>query len=309
MSKKAAPTLTTVFVTGASGFVGTALCQRLEAEGYTVLRATRDATKGRQKGFVYWNPDANALDTDTLAQAQPQAVVHLAGPSIGKHWWPSYKQYMMDNRTASARLLAEALSALKVKPQVVIGASAIGYYGNSTTPVDETAPKGTGFAADLVAAMETALAPLKKAKIRTVHARLGIVIGQDGGALKQMLPPFRLGLGGPMGSGEQMMSWVALEDVVEVLLRLMTDSTIDGIVNVTSPNPVSNGRFSRTLAQVLGRPCLFSTPGFAVRLLFGQMGKELLLDGAAVMPSVLLAKGYRFRIPHADEALRRALLH
>ncbi|MBI1363646.1 MAG: TIGR01777 family protein [Proteobacteria bacterium] len=297
-----------ILLTGANGFIGTALTTHLEQQGHHVLIATRNIHHAAADNALFWNPDDNELDGHKLAQLAPDAVVHLAGPTIGRYWWPAYKKYMMRNRIASARLLAEKISLMENRPQVFIGVSAIGYYGNSLMPVDEASPKGKGFASDLVKAMEDHLQPLKEMDIRTVHARMGVALG-DGGALAQMLPPFKLGLGGPMGNGEQTMSWVALEDAVAAISTLITDARYKGAVNITSPNPVSNARFSRTLAQLLGRPCLLSMPELVVKTLFGQMGQELLLGGAPVLPKVLEKNGYTFKVPNLDEALRRALPH
>ena len=297
----------TIFVTGASGFIGAPLCETLAQQGYTVIKATRDVKKGQQEGYVYWQPDADTLDTDKLARLAPDAVIHLAGPTIGRYWWPWYKTYLMTNRTKSATLLAKACTDGVIKPQVFIGASAIGYYGNRTSEADEAAPKGQGFAANLVARMEEALAPVHNTQTRLVNARFGIVLGQGGGALKQMLPPFKLGFGGPMGNGTQHMSWIALQDTLAALIEVLEKPVYAGVVNITSPHTVTNALFSRMLAQSINRPCLLPMPAFMVKLLFGQMGKELLLNGAPVLPKELQKNGYTFKLPHLDQALKAVL--
>ncbi len=297
----------TIFVTGAGGFIGAPLCETLAQQGYTVIKATRDVKKGQQQGYVYWQPDTHTLDTDKLTRLAPDAVIHLAGPTIGRYWWPWYKNYLMSNRKKSADLLAKACTDGVIKPQVFIGASAIGYYGHRTSEADESAQKGHGFAANLVQSMEEALAPMKNTQTRLVNARFGIVLGQGGGALKQMLPPFKLGLGGPMGSGTQHMSWIALPDIIAALIEALQKPAYAGVVNMTSPHPVTNALFSRMLAQSINRPCLLPMPAFMVKLLFGQMGQELLLNGAPVLPNELQKNGYTFKLPHLDQALKAVL--
>jgi uncharacterized protein (TIGR01777 family) len=252
-----------------------------------------------------WDPEGGRVDAAGLEGVD--AVVHLAGESVGQRWTEAAKQRIVRSRVKGTRALAGALAGLARKPRVLVCASAVGIYGDRAERVDEESATGSGFLADVAREWEAAAQPAAAAGIRVVNLRLGIVLSAEGGALARMLPPFRLGVGGRLGSGEQWMSWVSLEDVVGAIRFAMEREEARGPVNVVSPNPVTNAGFTAALGRALGRPTLLPVPGAALRLLFGQMADEALLGGQRVQPSRLLALGYRFRHPELDGALAAAL--
>ena len=247
--------------------------------------------------------------------AQPEmlegatAAIHLSGSSVaGRRWTPAYKQEMVDSRVNSTRALATTLSGLRQPPKVLLVASAIGFYGSRGDEIlDEDCPAGTGFGAAMCQAWEAAAKPAVDAGIRVVNLRFGVVLGPGEGAMAQMVPPFRIGLGGRLGSGRQWMSWIGLADTVAAVQFVMENPKLAGPVNVTSPNPATNAEFTRALARQLKRPALFPVPEFAVRVMFGQISREVLLASLRVVPRKLLDTGFRFMHPAIDEALREAL--
>ncbi|HXG41791.1 MAG TPA: TIGR01777 family oxidoreductase [Dehalococcoidia bacterium] len=291
-----------VLVAGASGLIGSHLVPALEREGHEVVRL------GRRPGasdFV-WDPLRGELDARALEGVE--AVVHLAGENIGQRWTRERKERIWRSRVEGARLLAEAIAASPAPPRVFLSASATGYYGDrGDEPLDEGAAPGRGFLAELCQAWEQASQAAASAGTRVVNPRIGVVLTARGGALARLLPLFRLGLGGSLGSGRQYMSWVDLEDLVEALLFLLSQEEMTGAVNVTSPNPITNAEFTRTLARVLGRPAFLRVPAFALRLLLGEMAQEALLSGQRVLPARLQAAGFRFRYPELEASLRHAL--
>ncbi|HSA92494.1 MAG TPA: TIGR01777 family oxidoreductase, partial [Terriglobales bacterium] len=232
-------------------------------------------------------------------------VLHLAGETITGRWSAAKKQRILESRAQGTQTLATALAQCQRKPRVLVSASAIGFYGDRGDEVlREESPSGSsGFLPEVARAWEEATRPAAEAGIRVVNLRIGVVLSPRGGALKQMLPPFKLGLGGRLGSGGQYMSWIALEDLLGVIQFALAHDSLRGAVNAVAPNPVTNAEFTRTLGQVLHRPTIFPVPAFVVRTLFGQMGEELLLASQRVEPAALLASGYRFS--HAE--LRNAL--
>jgi len=237
------------------------------------------------------------------------AVVHLAGANIAAgRWTPARKAEIRRSRVEGTRSLCEALSRLAHPPTVLVSASAVGYYGNrGTETLTEESPAGTGFLADVCRAWEAAAQPVSQAGIRVVNLRFGMILSPLGGALAKMLLPFKLGAGGRIGSGEQFMSWIALDDAIGAIQYALGEESVRGPVNAVAPAPVSNTDFTRTLARVLRRPALFPLPAFAARLLFGEMADALLLGGARVMPARLQAAGYGFRFPELEGALRHLL--
>lgn len=291
-----------IAVSGASGLVGSALVPFLTAGGHSVLRLVR---RPAGEGEAGWDPDAGRIEADKLEGCD--AVVHLAGESIAARWTPAKKARILDSRVRGTRLVAEALAGLKRRPAALVCASAIGFYGNRTEPVDESSASGTGFQAEVCREWEAAAAPAAEAGIRTVSLRFGIILSPAGGALAKMLPPFRLGAGGPVGSGRQPMSWVAIDDVLGAIHFAIQRDVLSGPVNATAPGAVSNRDFARTLGRVLGRPAFAPLPAFMVRLLFGEMGRELLLEGALVRPARLQAAGFEFLYPELEPALRHVL--
>lgn len=295
-----------IAVSGASGLIGTALRHFLEAGGHQVLRLVRRTAKpGADE--VRWDPARGEIDAAALEGMD--AVVHLSGESVGAgRWTPERREKIINSRTQSTELLCKTLAGLAAKPRVLISASAIGYYGDcgEDAVCDEARECGAGFLADVCRQWEQAAAPARAAGISVVNLRIGVVLAARGGALKQMLLPFSLGLGGRIGTGKQIMSWVALDDVVGAIHHLIfTD--LSGPVNLVSPNPVTNSQFAATLARVLHRPALLPMPASLIRALFGQMGREVLLSGARVEPGKLTASGFRFMFPDLEDALRDEL--
>jgi uncharacterized protein (TIGR01777 family) len=233
-------------------------------------------------------------------------IVHLAGESIGQRWTASARRRILDSRVDGTALVARTAAKLPRRP-LLLCASGIGYYGlHGDELLDETSRKGEGFGADVVEAWERAADPAREAGLRVVHLRQGVVLSKDGGALQRMLLPFRLGAGGRIGSGRQWWSWVSLDDVVAAY-RFLLDGQLDGPVNVTSPEPVTNRDFVKALGRALGRPSVMPLPGFAVRALFGDMGVEMLLGGQRVLPAKLEAAGFGFAHRDVDDALTHAL--
>jgi uncharacterized protein len=294
-----------VAITGASGFLGTHLRTFLESGGHQVLALSRQ--NPAPAGSVTWDPEADRIDAAALEGID--AVVHLAGESIAAgRWNDERRQRILDSRVRGTGLLAHALAGLARPPSVLISASAIGYYGDrGAEPLDESAAAGTGFLPDVARAWEAAADPARERGIRVVHPRIGIVLAADGGALHAMLPPFRAGVGGRIGHGRQVMSWVALDDVLWAVHHAIWSSSLNGPMNVTAPAPVSNAAFARTLGKVLHRPALLPLPGPVVTTLFGEMGRRLLLEGACVVPRRLQESGYTFGFPSLQPALHHLL--
>ena len=295
-----------ILITGSSGLIGSALTLSLAAGGDSVTRLVRPGTRPAAAEIV-WDPAAGRLDLTSIEGFD--AVVHLAGENIaGGRWTPARKQLLRDSRVKSTRLLAGALAALSRPPRVLLSASATGFYGNrGDEAVTETSTPGSGFLAEVCREWEAATEPASAKRIRVVNLRFGVVLSAKGGALAKMLPPFKAGLGGPVGSGRQFMSWIALDDAIGAIRSLLNTDSLAGPVNVVAPESVTNRKFARTLGRVLGRPALLPMPAFAVRLVFGEMGDELLLASARVRPARLEESGYRFLYPELEGALGHIL--
>lgn len=295
-----------ILLTGASGLIGSALAPFLTTGGHEVVRLVRNGGR-RKPGTVAWSPEAGTIDAAGLDGLD--AVVHLAGENIsGGRWTAARKARIHASRVEGTRLLAETLARLARPPQTLIAASAIGYYGHRHADVvDEDSAPGAGFLADVCREWEAATAPAAAAGIRVVTLRLGVVLSGAGGMLATVRTPFSLGLGGRIGSGEQYLSWVAIDDVLGIVLHALTTPSLSGPVNAVSPHPVTNRVFTATLAEVLGRPALLPVPAAAVRLLFGEMGEELLLASTRVEPQRLLAAEFPFAYPVLEDALRHVL--
>lgn len=288
----------TVLISGASGFVGSALCRLLSSEGYRVRPLARpgsDAADG-----VPWIPLAEADAVDPAALEGAEALVHLAGESIaGGRWNEARKRRLYDSRVVSTRGLVRALVTLGDAAPRLVCASAVGFYGDCGDDVrTEQDPSGDDFLARLCVDWEHAADPAREAGITVSHARLGLILGKGGGALKALWPLFKAGLGGRVGDGRQWMSWVSLHDTVRALCAAIVDPELKGPFNVTAPNPVTNAELTRQLAAALKRPALLPVPGFAARLALGEMADITLLGGVKALPQVLLGRGFAFR--HAD---------
>jgi uncharacterized protein len=288
-----------ILASGTSGPIGGALVPALTAAGHRVTRLVRRPPASSDE--VEWDPEKPVAPELVSGY---EAVIHLAGETIVGHWDQKKRQKIRDSRVDSTCNLVQALVQAANKPRVLISASAIGFYGNrGKEMLTENSEPGYNFLGMVCREWEGATKPAADAGIRTVQLRIGIMLSMSGGALKQMVRPFRFGLGGIIGNGRQYWSWVTLEDVVGALQHALTHEGLSGPVNVVSPNPVTNIDFTRGIAQVVRRPALFPLPPFAVRLFFGQMGEELMLASARVLPAKLEASGYKFRYPELKPAL------
>lgn len=293
-----------VLVSGASGLIGSVLVPELEGRRHRVVRLTR--SRPTSEGTIRWDPDAGTVDGDLNGV---DAVVHLAGENIAAgRWTPSKKARIMESRRKGTRLLAERIAGLSSPPQVMVSASAVGYYGDRGNELlrEESAP-GSGFLAEVCKEWEAAADPAREAGIRVVHPRFGIVLSPKGGALGTTLPIFKLGLGGKVGSGRQWWSWVAIDDVVGAIIHALENGAVEGPVNVGSPNPLTNAEYTRVLGRVLNRPALFPLPAPAARLMLGEVADALLLASARMEPARLKETGYGFRYPELEGALRHLL--
>jgi hypothetical protein len=294
-----------VVVTGSSGLIGTALRGALEGAGHRFVPMTRSRGGG---DAVHWDPDAGVIDASGLEGVG--AVVHLAGEGIGnKRWNDAQKAKIRDSRVRGTTLLAETLAKLAKPPKVMVSGSAVGFYGDRGDEVlTENGRPGGGFLADLCVAWEAAAAPAKDAGIKVSHLRTGIVLSGGGGVLPKMLTPFKLGVGGKLGSGAQWMSWISIEDEVGAIVHLLGDDAPSGPVNLTAPNPVTNADFTKALGKALGRPTFLPAPKLALKVLLGpEMSEELLLFSQRALPTRLLDSGYPFKHPELAEALRAEL--
>lgn len=282
--------------------VGTALSDRLIAEGHEVIAVSRHAGTGRAQ----WNLEKSTIEADKLIGCD--AIVNLAGSSIAQRWSPSIKKEILNSRVNGTQLISETASRLTPKPKVLVSASAIGFYGSHPgQSVDESAPAGDGFLADVCQQWEAATQYAEEAGIRVIHLRIGVVLSPKGGALAKMLPPFKAGFGGPIGSGKQKVSWISLDDLVKALHFALLNEELKGPVNATAPIPVSNGNFANALGNALGKPTLIPAPAFALKLAMGDMVKETLLADQTVLPKRLLASGFSFNHPNIDMALGHLL--
>lgn len=295
-----------IVVSGASGFVGSALVDALRGHGHEVVRLVRRREQ-EAADAVFWKPAEGVLDGARLGGTG--ALVHLAGESIaGGRWNVEVKERILESRTRSTRLLAETAAALDPPPEVLVSASAIGYYGDRGDELlAEDATPGDGFLSDVCARWEAAAEAARAAGIRVVHPRIGMVLSPRGGALGKMLTPFRLGLGGAVGSGRQWVSWITLEDLVGVIRHALERRELAGPVNAVAPQPVRQRQLAKTLASVLGRPAVVPLPAFAARALFGEMADELLLASQRVDAGRLTASGFEFRHRELRAALEALL--
>ena len=292
-----------VLISGATGLIGSALVPELEAEGHTVTRLSRSRAGA---GTIRWDPSAGTIEGDLEGT---EAVVHLAGESIAQgRWNPDKKRRILDSRVQGTRLLAEGIAALPDPPKVMVSTSAVGYYGDRGDEVlTEESASGADFLAKVCREWEAAAEPARQAGIRVVYPRLGIVLSPEGGARGTTLPIFKLGGGGKIGSGRQWWGWVALDDVVGSIVHALTDDSVEGPVNVGSPNPMTNAQYTKVLGRVLGRPTVLPLPAPAARVMLGEVADALLLASQRMEPARLKATGYNFRYPQLEGALRHLL--
>ncbi|HEX6927133.1 MAG TPA: TIGR01777 family oxidoreductase [Longimicrobiaceae bacterium] len=293
-------------VTGASGFLGSALVELLSREGYRILRLVRRPP--RDESEVRWDPETGELEAKALEGVA--GVVHLAGETIDQRWTDQAKRRLWDSRVRGTRVLAQGLATLTAPPEVLVSGSAIGYYGadRGDEILEEESAPGTDFLAQLGVAWEEAAAPAREAGIRVVHPRFGIVLASHGGALRRMLPAFRLGVGGRLGSGRQWMSWVSLPDAVRAIHFALENRSLRGPCNVVAPEPVSNAAFTEELGRALRRPTWMVVPELALRAVYGEMAIGTILANQRVRPKRLLESGFQFLHPTLDRALH-AIFH
>lgn len=291
-----------IILTGSGGLIGKALTRRLRELGYEVI-----PFRSRSEGVRAMDSDRGTIDRDSLEGAA--AVIHLAGESIARRWSPAACERILRSRKEGTRLLAETLASLREKPELFLSMSGTSRYGiRRDETVDENSPTTEeGFLGLVAREWEQATLPAEQAGIRTVRLRTGVVLAASGGALRAMLPAFRLGLGGPIGSGRQRMSWIRLGDLVELIIWAISNKSIRGPLNAVAPTPVSQAEFAHALGHALRRPAFLPLPAWVISLLFGKMGRETILSDLAVKPTAALAGGFRFQTPELADALPLAL--
>ncbi|OYT75935.1 MAG: TIGR01777 family protein [Armatimonadetes bacterium JP3_11] len=298
-----------IVIAGGTGFIGKAMVRAWAPEHHLVIltRAPERAQPQLPAGVRALGWDGETLGDWVQQLEGAGALINLAGESIAQRWTPAVKQRLWDSRVKTTALLTQAVQQLQSPPRVMLQASAIGIYDqNPRTTCDESCPPGSGFLAELGKAWESAAQPVQERGVRLCLMRFGVVLGEGGGALERMLTPFKLGMGGPLGSGQQWLSWVHIEDVVGAAAFLMERDDLSGAFNFTAPNPVTMNEFAKTLGKVLLRPSFVRAPAFALRLVLGE-GADALLQGSRVLPKRLLEAGYEFLYPHLEDALRRLL--
>ena len=293
-----------VLITGSSGLIVSALTESLEANGHEVIRLLRKKLDDKSPA---WDPENSVIDLGDVTGID--AVIHLAGENIAAGRWNAQKkERILSTRVKGTKLLAEFFAASDHKPRIIISASAVGIYGDRGEElVDETSEPGNGFLAGVCKQWEQATTPAVDAGIRVANVRFGMILSTSGGALKKMLGPFRMGLGGIIGNGKQYVSWVSIDDVVEMIQYIIMNDSMRGPINLVSPNAVSNREFTKTLGRVLHRPTIFPVPAFAARIAFGEMANELLLTSTRVQPTKLMDSDYKFRHAELGEALKHLL--
>lgn len=296
-----------ILITGASGLIGKALQTSFKEKGYEMLLGSRGEPKDER--HIKWNPDTGFSAEDLPRLEGLDTVIHLAGENIsGLRWTEEKKKAIRDSRVFGTRSMIETFDKLKQKPKVFISGSAIGFYGDrGNDEMNESSSAGKTFLSEISKEWEAESRRAEDMGIRTVLLRTGIVLSKDGGALATMMTPFKLGIGGVIGSGEQWMSWISLDDVVRIINFVLENEDFRGAINVTAPNPVTNKEFTKTLGSVLYRPTFLPLPEFAVHMVFGEMGDALLLDSTRVVPKRLLDAGFEFKYPNLKDALEHAV--
>ncbi|MFA5806003.1 MAG: TIGR01777 family oxidoreductase [Melioribacteraceae bacterium] len=298
-----------IVITGATGFLGKRITEELIARGDEVTIFTRSVKNAKQKisnayDYVEWNPELNNW---YQKMEDKDAVVHLAGENVmAKRWNVKHKKNILSSRVEGTRSLVSAIGQLKYKPKVFISASAIGYYGNSESPVNEDSEPGRDFLAEVVNAWEIEASQVELYRVRRVSIRTGIVLDTNEGALVPMINQFKFFAGGPIGSGEQWFPWIHIDDVVKIFLFAIDNQKVSGALNASSPNPLRMNEFCKILGSVMHRPSFFRVPVFILKIIFGEAA-EILLSGAQVIPEKTIKAGYNFRFETAEEALKNLL--
>ena len=291
-------------VSGSSGLVGRALCRQLASEGDGLIRIVRRATGSGEEAV--WDTSSDTLETDELEGID--ALVHLAGENIVGRWTRSKRERILSSRVKGTRAMCQAMSKMRDPPKVFLCASAVGYYGDTGDRiVTEEQPSGDCFLSEVARAWESGAKEAAASGVRVVSLRIGVVLGLEGGALQKLLLPFKLGLGGRIGGGQQYMSWISVGDMARTILFAARTPALSGPVNCTAPHPVTNAEFARTLGKLLQRPTILPLPGWLLKLALGQMGRETLLSGTRVFPTRLERAGFRFDHEHLEDALRAIL--
>jgi uncharacterized protein len=291
-----------IAIAGASGLVGSALIPVLARDDSAITRLVRHAPK---PGEIEWHPNQDQVSTQNLDGFD--VIINLAGENLaGGRWTDEHKRKIRDSRVSGTHLLSEAIAKMLVRPRVFVCASATGLYGDRDDEVlDEQSESGGGFLAGVCREWEKACEPATKAGVRVVNLRFGPILAREGGMLSKLLTPFKMGMGGKVGTGKQYISWVALEDAVNAIKLAINDQSMQGPVNVVSPNPVTNEEFTKTLGHVLNRPTALAMPAFAARLAFGEMADEMLLVSQRVLPKKLVGAGFQFHYPELEAAMKR----
>lgn len=294
-----------IAVTGSTGLVGKRITAELEAAGHQVVKLVRRVRNSENE--FSWNPETDKIDAKAFEGVD--AVIHLAGENIAsKRWSSEQKMKIKQSRVNGTKLISGTLATLDNPPRVLVSASAIGFYGNRGAEIlTEESKSGEGFLAAVCRDWEDATRNAESKGLRVVHARLGVVLSKEGGALKMMLPPFLMGAGGPLGNGKQYMSWIDLDDAAKAFIYLATESQVSGPVNLVAPTPETNADFTKKLAKVIHRPAFFPVPEMGVKVLFGEMGEELLLSSNRVSAAKLVNSGFKFTYPDLESALKHEL--
>ncbi|HUU50626.1 MAG TPA: TIGR01777 family oxidoreductase [Nitrospinota bacterium] len=300
-----------ILITGATGFIGKELCRVLKEKGHEIIILTRNPEKAKERlsgitEIKKWSALKELPPVQTIEKAQ--AVIHLAGENISGRWNEDKKRLIRESRILSTQNIVKAMEEARTRPELFISASAIGYYGDRGDEIlTEDSTPGKGFLTDICKDWEEEAKKAEKLGLRVVRLRIGIVLGPNGGALKEMLFPFKLGLGGALGNGKQWMAWIHREDLIGIILHILQNKDIKGAVNGTAPEPVQNKVFSKTLGHVLHRPVVFNIPAFALKMLFGEFA-EFLLYSERVLPKRIEDFNYQFRYRTLEPALKECLL-